>query len=107
MKTNLIIVFWKALEMIYKNMQKHIGCPIEKILGDLALTLATPPKVKLIAPVNRSFEILQLLSKTFFSEMLSFRDISSSRYFLYTLYIIFKIGSNRLNLDICYQGYPK
>ena len=87
MKKYLIIVFWKALEIGYKNMQWKIGVSIWKIPGDLALTLATPPKVKLIAPVNRSFETQQLLFGTFFSKMLSFRDISPSRYFLFTLYI--------------------
>jgi len=38
MKTNWTRVFWKALEMNYKNMPKHIGCPVLKVGGDLHVT---------------------------------------------------------------------
>jgi len=39
MKTNLIIVFWKAIEISYKNVQKYIECSIRKIQGDLPATI--------------------------------------------------------------------
>jgi len=54
---------------------------------DMTLILATTPKVKLMVPVHRSLKILQQLSETLFPKMLSFRDISLSRNFLYTLYV--------------------
>jgi len=39
-----------------------------KIQGGLVLTMATPSKVKLMAPVKRSFYTLRLLSETIFYE---------------------------------------
>jgi len=54
---------------------------ISKIQGGLVVTLATPSKVKHMAPVNRPFYTLQLLFETIFCKTSIFCDISRSRLF--------------------------
>jgi len=86
MKTNLIIVFWKALEISYKNMQKHIGCPIEKGGGDLHITLTTRFEVIIMLLCNALHKTLKLLYETFFLKMRIFRNIKGFPHFWQTLY---------------------
>jgi len=65
----MIIVFWKVLEMIYKNVQYKIGSFVQEIEGNLHVTFKQLFKVKLITPSYVSLKAIQLLFETFFSKI--------------------------------------
>jgi len=80
-------VFWKAIEISYKNVQKCIGCSIKKNWSDLHVTFKWFFKVKPMVPSYGPLETIQLSSKTFFSKMLSFWKKRGVRVVYDTLYI--------------------
>jgi len=86
-KKGFIVVFRKVLDISYSIIESKIKCFILKNwydFVDIIFILATPPKVKLMASVNRSLKILRLLSETLFPKMLS-RHFAVAEHFIHSV----------------------